>query len=120
MITVRISPVRRAACDEMDVLAKRSERPAGNSLRSALDRMRGLVAAEVLHDALLGQKQRINEAERQQHVQGCARHVHPEVADGCRRTPAKADYKLCPLLGSVPVPIFFFKITPIVQITNSA
>ena len=47
-----------------------------------LDQLRRVVGLQVLHHALRHQHQRADDAERQQHPQAAANHVHPEVADG--------------------------------------
>ena len=47
-----------------------------------LNQLHRVVGLQVLHHALRDQHQRADNAERQQHPQAAADHVHPEVADG--------------------------------------
>ena len=74
----------------------RRERPAGDHLRSAFQRLHRAVGVEVLHDTLLAEHQCINDAQRQQDVQGRPGQVHPEVANAeCRATPEAAHQGDC-------------------------
>ncbi len=52
----------------------------GHGLR--LQQLRSVVGAQVLHHALRHQHDRVDEADRQQHPEGRARQVDPEVAEG--------------------------------------
>ena len=47
-----------------------------------LDQLRGVVRLQVLHGSLRNQGQGIDDADRQQHPQGGAGHIDPEIADG--------------------------------------
>ena len=58
--------------------------------RLRLHQRRRVVGLEVLHHALRHQRQRIHQADRQQHPQRSARQVHPEVAQRLRLAPRDA------------------------------
>jgi hypothetical protein len=58
---------------------------------------RGLdIGAERLRHALPDQEQRVDDADRQQHIEGATRHIDPEIADGAHRgTREAADQRHC-------------------------
>ena len=62
-----------------------SDRADRDGLLGALQRRRVDVVAQGLRDALPDQEQRVDHADRQQHVERAARHVDPEIADGAHR-----------------------------------
>ncbi len=75
--------VEEAAAVRPELLDRllRGDRAAGERLREPADAVDAQVAAERLQDALRDQHDRGEERERQQHVEGRAEEVDPEVAD---------------------------------------
>ena len=61
-----------------------------NRLLGALKRRGFDVGAKRLRHALPDQKQRVDDADRQQHVERRARHIDPEIADGAHRGAGEA------------------------------
>ncbi len=58
--------------------------------RLRVDDLRRVIGTEVLHHPLRDEKERADNAEGQQHPEGGAYEVHPEVADGLRLAPRDA------------------------------
>ena len=68
----------------------RRDRPDGDRLLGAFQRRRIDVGRQGLRNAACDIDQRQHHAERQKHVEGCAGHVGPEVADALRRCAREA------------------------------
>ena len=66
------------------------DRTDRDGLLGAFQRRRIDVSAERLRHALPYQKQRVDDADRQQDVKGTARDIDPEIADGAQRGPGEA------------------------------
>ena len=62
-------------------------------LLGALERRRIDISAKVLRNALPDEKDRGDDRQRQQHVEGAAGEIDPEIADGLGRSPRKAANK---------------------------
>ena len=68
----------------------RGDRPLGDRLGGALERLDLRGRVEVLDDALRDEQQRADDADRQQDVEEAAREVDPEVAELARRAARQA------------------------------
>ena len=63
----------------------RGHRPDRDGLLGAFQRRRLDIGAKRLRHALPDQEHRVDDADRQQHIEGGARHIDPEIADGAHR-----------------------------------